>query len=234
MFTWRTGRQFLMRTTLLTVVATSLVIAIPQEAGARPTGGAGRAGANGDTFAAMCRAAGGTPTWTTSIDSTGTVTYIVECDGGYLDGLNCFFDEEFTSCSMTRFVQDSSDLIVEPDGIAPLDEPVKVPDKGSVDGPVTLAPLEDETPAPPAPEPGDGQVIEPVVIEPVVSDGEMAPEATATPGGDVDSGPVVDDVVVSDEPAVSDGGAAPTRDPSEIKPQIDLEHIAPMEPIILT
>jgi hypothetical protein len=178
----------------------------------------------------MCRAAGGTPTWTTSIDPTGTVTYIVECDGGYLDGLNCFFDEQFTSCTMTRFGRSWSDLTIEPADIAPLDEPTATPRIEVVEDVDAIAPIEQGPSVTPTPEPiVDGG--EPVVDGPVVDDGDVAPEPTATPGDDLDQGPVIDDPVVSDE---GDVAPEPTRDPIDIEPQIDVDDIAPIEVITLT
>jgi hypothetical protein len=193
MRTFTTGRQYLTRTAILTTIVAAFVLAAPQGAGANR---ASEAAAKGDTFAAMCRAAGGTPTWTTSIDSTGTATYIVECDGGYLDGLNCFFDEGFTDCTATRFDRSGSAPTVEPAGVAPLDEPVVDP-VGSVDEPDGVAPPVDEPEPTATPAPEE----EPVTQQPV-DDGA---------GGE-------DDLTIGDgvdEPAATDDPALPETDPAD-------------------
>ncbi|HQY30075.1 MAG TPA: hypothetical protein PK691_02255 [Thermomicrobiales bacterium] len=182
----RTG-QVLRKAAVLSTLIAIMVTMAWQPAAARERGGAGGAGANGDTFAAMCRAAGGTPVWTTSIDSGGYVTYIVECKGGYLGGLNCIFDEQFTSCTQTRRLPDVVLVPIEVVEIAPVDES-----------------------APP-------QVIATVSVNPEVVTDEATIEPTSTPTAEevVDTGTtVITDPVVIDQPATDPTATAtPTTDP---------------------
>jgi len=177
--------QVVRKAAVISALIAIMVTMAWQPAAARERGGAAGAGANGDAFAAMCRAAGGTPVWTTSIDAGGHVTYIVECKGGYLGGLNCFFDEQFTSCYQTRRLPDVVLAPIEVVEIAPVDET-----------------------APP-------QVVETVAVAPDVVGDEAAPEPTATPAAEpvVDAGTtVITDPVVIDESA-TDPTAIPTTDP---------------------
>jgi hypothetical protein len=171
-----------------------MLVAAWQPVSARDTGGAARAGANADAFAAMCRAAGGTPEFTTAIDPGGYVTYIVECKGGYLGGLNCIFDEGFTSCTQTRKLTHINLTPVEVVEVAPINDHVQpeVIETADVDAtvvanepnidPTTIATAEltEEPTAIPtvAPTFDDGGV---VIVDPVVLDEAELPELVSVP-----------------------------------------------------
>lgn len=187
-------RLIIRKMVLVSALFAIALLTARQPAAAQQRGGAAQAGANGDTFAAMCRAAGGNPVWTTSMDSTGHVTYIVECEGGYLGGLNCIFDEGFSSCTQTRKQPTVDQAPIEVVEIAPVDDPVQpqvietvvVDPNLTADEPTTdltetatLEPTVEPT-AVPTVEPivDDGSV---VIVDPVVLDGNDLPELQTGP-----------------------------------------------------
>jgi hypothetical protein len=205
-------QRLIQKVAIITALIAIMVITAWQPVAAQQKGGAAQAGANGDAFAAMCRAAGGTPVWTTSIDSGGYVTYIVECHGGYLGGLNCFFDEQFTSCTQTRKLPavDLPPVEIEVIEIAPVDEPAQP------------------------------QVIETVEVDPNRTADEPASDPTATatnestlePMASPTVEPNVDDgSVVIVEPGVLDGNDLPELQQVPVVPVI--EPISPVEEISL-
>lgn len=232
MVTGHFGRLFLARAAILTVFVALLVMTAPHQAEANQRDD--WQSQYGDIFDAMCEAAGGRAMWEEQIGSTGIVTLMMTCKGGYLDGLLCLFDERFTRCVTSRYDGGGSSPTVEPEGIEPFDEPVFEP-VGSAEEPDTVAPIEQETPDSPTPEGGDDLGLDPAATEPVVDSGDVAPEQTATPGaGDgseivEDGGIVIYDAIAPEllaepieEPVVDDGRYDGARD------------VAPAEIVILT
>jgi hypothetical protein len=196
MTSFQIGTQFLKRTAILATIAASLVVAIPDGASAE-----GDASQNGTTQVQICEAMGGDAA--TTIDrASDHLTVIVECNGGAMDGFNCINDTDasgsFTECTMTRlFFGDEKVIALPPKGIKPLDESVKEPTGGVVEGvdtvapPIEQAPQNDEATVQPTLEPvvDDGAVVE----EPIVSDGDAA-EPTEEAGG---GGVLIDDGAVA-------------------------------------
>ena len=198
MTSFQIGSQLLKRTAILAAIAASLVVAIPDGASAE-----GDSSQNGTTQVQVCEAMGGEADVYTDRASD-HLTVIVECNGGYLDGLNCINDTDasgsFTECTQTRLV--AYDEVVVVGGvqdIQPLEEPVG----GAVDGidtiapPIEQAPQSDDSTVQPTPEPvvDDGAVVD----EPIISDGDG--DATAEPTEEAGG----DDIVLIDDGAIAPG-----------------------------
>lgn len=202
MTSFQIGSQLLKRTAILATIAASLVVVVPDGASAE-----GDASQNGTTQIQVCEAMGGEAD--VYVDrASDHLTVIVECNGGAMDGFNCINDTDnasgnsFTDCTMTKLVFTDETIIAEPtDGIKPLDEPVRSPVGGVVDGvdtvapPIEQAPGSDDSTVQPTPAPvvDDGAVIE----EPIVSDGDAAAEPTAEPTEEAGGGVLIDDGAVA-------------------------------------
>jgi hypothetical protein len=221
MTSFQIGSQLLKRTAILATIAASLVVAIPDGANAE-----GDSSQNGTTQVQVCEAMGGEVDVYTDRASD-HLTVIVECNGGYLDGLNCINDTDasgsFTECTQTRLV--SYDEVVVVGGvqdIQPLEEPVKEPVGGAVGGvdtiapPIEQAPESDDSTVQPTPEPvvDDGAVAD----EPIVSDGDGA---TAEPTEEAGGGIVL----------IDDGAVAPGVDESMSSGDESTDIFLELEPI---
>ena len=207
----------MLRLVVLTVILVSLALAVPRGARAADNGDAH---SNAVTEIQVCEAMGGEADVTVDRASD-HLTTIVECNGDLMDGFNCINDTDnasgnsFTDCTQTRLVFFPEVLVIAGvDEIKSLDEPVDQPTATPVvvvAAPVEVAPVDQPVAEPTAAPITDPVIDEPVVVDPVVSDGDAVAEPTAEPtaapvvddgaiaGGDLEAAPEVDGSATSDD-----------------------------------
>jgi hypothetical protein len=201
MLSLRTVRASLVRFAVVGSIAASLVAALPGAANADDQGA--RAASEAATMLVqICEAMGGTAEVTTIMTANGRYTVEVQCEGGYLGGVDCIYDADYAGwCKSSGRLEvdpDTTVSVLTPD-IKPLEEePTDQPvDNGAVSQPVDTTDGGDV-----APEPTPIIDIDPVIEEPVVSDGEALPDPTPEPTETVDLGlesPLGDDAEVAPE-----------------------------------